>query len=566
MRVKLALLPLLLLTACATDPLEVQVVEIDAPAVSDGLTPAEQPAAVLAAGEELQLAPASEELSVKLSYRLAEADAAAEILVQGRFPLAIPDLGVPTENDQQKLRPTASPGVWQDLDLTFLPAGEDHPAMIASLYLNGNLVYYQQPLSDVATAPGPTVLRVEQGQVEVADVRYGSQAGKVSTVNPNGSVTLNIPLMRYAYYELDEGQEEVADYAALTPVKTGFTNRFDVRNLIERGTDFALTFDGRFAVPLAGDYTFKVRTPTVAQLYIDGERVYAQTADPYSIRQDGDATVNLSEGDHSLRFVYLQPRNWNYLQMVYRDPSGTDHLFHDMTNASDIALPGAADALVVETDEQPYLLRSFMLFPQPRVYQEGRKLTHVISVGEGQGPHYSLDLNSGALLLGWRGAFLNVHEMWNGRGEPQTATPLGPAISLDARPQWAELSGEGQRWPDSLEVGQWTHRRYELDERERPTFYYELDGHPVSDRLSPGPDGLTRTLSNDGGDALYTQLASATTITETGPGEFELKGPGAKLSILNNDGNALVLQRGAGRARLLSRVAPGSSVTYVLNW
>jgi hypothetical protein len=70
---------------------------------------------------------------------------------------------------------------------------------------------------------------------------------------------------------------------------------------------------------------------------------------------------------------------------------------------------GASTPQKLETDDYPYLLRSFLYFPAPKVYEIATKRTHVISVGEGEGPHYSLDLQNGALLQMWPNDLLR----WN---------------------------------------------------------------------------------------------------------------------------------------------------------
>ncbi len=549
--------------SCSTDSLEVRTVEVDDPKVSGSLKAAPVAAGSVAGSGELLILEGHEELSLSFDFK-ASAGAKAELLLQGKYPLSLPDFAVGAQDAKTTVPVDGSPGIWQELDLRFLPAGPDNPPMIASLYVNGNLMYYQQVLAEVDGTPGPLLLRGKSGDIEVENIRFGDRAGMPSSLNPDGSVNLRIPLIRYAYYELEPGQDEVADYGKLTAKKSGFTNRFDLSSIFERETDYAIRFSGKFQVPRAGEYTFRPVSPTNGDLYIDGKLVFDHPVE-YGHQGHTYEAIQLSEGEHELGYDYLQTGNWNYLAMSYVDPTGKQHMFHNMTNTADLALPGTGQVLEVETDNEPYLLRSFLLFPQPRVYEEGRKLTHVLSAGEANGPHYSLDLNSGALLLAWRGKFLNVREMWDGRGEPQTAAPLGSTISLDARPQWFE-SGE-TRWPDSLADGTFHHLRYELDGGGRPTYFYEYDRNTVSDRFDPGPDGLTRTLTNrDGPEALFTQLASARSITQTAPGAFELRGPGATLSIIDNTGNELILQRGEGRSRLLSRLAPGSSVSYTLNW
>src|SRR5690606_34616848 len=96
-------------------------------------------------------------------------------------------------------------------------------------------------------------------------------------------------------------------------------------------------------------------------------------------------------------------------------------------------------AIRVEPADEPYLLRGF-------VEHAGEKRTHVISVGEPSGIHYSYDAETGAVLQGWRGPFLETTQMWEGRGEPQLGVPLGSILPLSAAPAIARLASGSTAW------------------------------------------------------------------------------------------------------------------------
>ena len=157
---------------------------------------------------------------------------------------------------------------------------------------------------------------------------------------------------------------------------------------------------------------------------------------------------------------------------------------------------------------------------------------------------------------------MDVANMWVERGEPQTARPLGQVVAFDGRPQWSDTGGE---WPtDAPDV---RHLRYELDATGRPTFYFAVDGHEVSDQLRPEENGLVRTLTNtDGSTTLYTQLASARSIRELSPGSFELRGPGAKVEVTELAAGGLRLLRGPRGQRLVAELPAGEAISYRVDW
>jgi hypothetical protein len=93
-------------------------------------------------------------------------------------------------------------------------------------------------------------------------------------------------------------------------------------------------------------------------------------------------------------------------------------------------------------------------------------------------------------------------------------------------------------------------------------------GHSLTDKLTPVNGGLVRELVHGAGDAttIYTQIAAARQITETAPGEYELRGPGVKIKIESYDGDRLVLQRSEGINRLIAELPTKGHITYRIDW
>lgn len=532
---------LLSLLACADDPLAVTERTADWSVPTDGRAPfGEDYLRTLAAPATVDLLDEHGDLDLLVTYR-AEPGTEARLFLRGRHPVSLPTADV-------------TPGVWQTLEVTFQAATDDTPARIIGAYLNGNLLTGQRELAATDQSAGSLRLEVVNGTLEIGNLRRADHAGRGSYLDQNGEVVLQMPLVDYAYYEFEPQTFTHASWGTARPKKTGVIQRFDVERLKERGSNWALRFTGRLDVPRSGTYRFTTQSASDLRLYIDDRLVTEKTGVSWLEEVSGE--IELGEGSHDLRLDFIQNGGWGFLELSYEAPGGgTGHL-NDLDDGTAIARPPGEERLILETDGEPYLLRSFVLFPNPKVYAVTEKRTHAISVGEAAGPHYTVDLRTGALLRFWRGGFVDVREMWHERGEPQTASPLGNARDLAGRPQWRAAGG------DSLAA--FRHLRYDLDAAGRPTFHYDTPDGAVTDHLRPEASGLVRTLTNGSATTLETVLASGTAITETGPGAFTLQQPGVNLDVIG--GGGLILESGAGGAELLARLQPGQSVTYSLNW
>jgi hypothetical protein len=558
-------LPLLFLfVACSSDPLVLHEATVTQTLASDGLTEILYEADGPVTGtKELYLA--HEDLNLKLSFR-ADAGAKADLMVQGKYAIELPSLAI--AGTEPRIAPSTSPGVWQDLEVVFISGKDDDPAILPAVYLNGTLIHYQTPLTALAGATtGPLSLNVKNGSVELADLWQSDQAGKVSLINTDGKIELNMPLLKYELYELPKGTIDVTNWGQLTAKKTGYINRFDLNAIRETGTMYGVRFFGALDIPKAGEYSFTSSSPAATRVYVDGQKIIDQSGKhPY---EHTEGFIALSEGLHEIRVDYFQNGGWNKFDLAYKTPDGNSGYLNTMEEKKTIATAGATTPQVLETDDYPYLLRSFLYFPTPKVYEVATKRTHVISVGEADGPHYSLDLQNGALLQAWRGGFADTYEMWVGRGEPQVMRPLGPTVPFDGTPQWAELSGDDDAWPTEMpENNNFSHVRHTLDEAGRPTFEYLMGAHSLSDKLTPTDSGLIRELTHatGGNGTIYTKVASARQIVETAPGEYQLRGPGLKLTIQSYDGNRLVLQHANGNDRLLAELPAKGHLNYLIEW
>ena len=559
---------LLSLLACSTDPLAVQTIQTDEAAAADGLTAlgrlgtaegwTEADGVLTATGPAtLELLPDHEAVTVAFSFRFEEG-ARAELLLDGTYSVQLPAVAI-GDSAVRRSNAVASPGKWQDLELAYQPTRGEAPALLVAAYLNGNLVYYQEMLDAGARGDGPLLLRLASGRMSVTDVRTADRAGKSSRLTSDGEVELNLPLIHYAYYPIEGQPDDVTNWGTLSAAKEGYIGRFDLNAIRDLPTGYAIRFTSELDIPKAGEYTFTMFSPSSTRFYIDDQLVIDQGGRGNDF--EGEGSIVLSEGTHAVRLDHYQYGGWNRLNLAYLNGEGQAVSFNDIPEDRPVATPPTGEGLALETDDRPYLLRSFLNFPPTRIYDFTEKRTHVVNVGEADGPHYSYDLHNGSLLQMWRGDFVDVGNMWVGRGEPQTARALGSAVAFDGRPQWSQ---DGDAWPDTL--GELRHLRYELDDSGRPTYFFDLDGSTVTDQIVPEGQGLVRTLTNTGGGEVYTQLASARSIRETAPGSFELRGPGVTVSVEELAAGGLRILEGQGTSRLVAALPAGEHIAYRIDW
>jgi len=207
-----------------------------------------------------------------------------------------------------------------------------------------------------------------------------------------------------------------------------------------------------------------------------------------------------------------------------------------------------------------YLLRSFLNFNK-------RKRTHVISVGTPDQVNYSYDLKQGALLQIWNGPFLDVTEMWEQRGEPQLARPLGSVIPLSEVPALAILQDANAAWPDSVAFDDFKNMGYTLDKQRNPSFEYETGGYHVWDKISSGSEGrsLLRELNISNAPAnLYCRVAGSSSINSLGKGWYVA---GDKSYYIQVDEKLKPFIRNTSKGvELLVPVAGNNLLSYSLIW
>ena len=168
------------------------------------------------------------------------------------------------------------------------------------------------------------------------------------------------------------------------------------------------------------------------------------------------------------------------------------------------------DPVYIDATENT-LVRSFIDLPV------GGRVTHSVNVGSPTKVHYTYDMDKGAIVVVWRGDFLNASSMWIERGDGSSrvrgkATYFGkPALSL------AKLATDQATWiADTAGTG-YKPKGYKLDDAGLPTFMYQLHGVQISDasKVLANGEGIQRQISAKGSTAgMYARLAAGKQIVK----------------------------------------------------
>lgn len=405
-----------------------------------------------------------------------------------------------------------APGLWQHMEISFQAPRFDAggkkiaPARFKSVRLNGitlheDIVVSGPTVSAAYTdekAYGPLMIQGDHGAVAFKNIRFA----------PQDELVVPLSNIRYSYYE--KSATSLAEAAKTKPTSQGNNVAIDSR-LASTRDQFLLVFEGNINIPSSDNYTFSSLYSGTAGLELDGNTVIA----PQETWIGGNpvyGTASLAAGEHRFRL-------WLNKDMGWARPGLS--LYIEKANSRAVALHAPAsiperapDPLIaVYAERTPEMVRSF-------ITHNGKKLTHVVSVGDPARVHYSYDLTQGGLLQVWKGAFLNTTDMWHERGEPQTAKPLGAPILLSGK----SLLHDKTRQKDSI-TGL-IYKGYTLTATGHPVFKYAFNALQLEDHIQglENGRGLKRTIrvSGAGNEKQMIRIAQAAEIRPLGNGLYSI--------------------------------------------
>ncbi|GAB3319534.1 hypothetical protein GCM10027299_12110 [Larkinella ripae] len=442
-----------------------------------------------------------------------------------------------------------APGLWQPLEVQ-IQGGGTGPVTLEKMALNGVTLHENLMLPRAAGgAAGSVLLTVKTGTVAIRNMGY-----QLITDRPVAKLT-NI---RYKLYENKTETISQAELANLKLVKEDTVSALTYEVSFGQPRWHGIVYTGDLVVDKAGPYTLALQQGGFASLAIDGKEVIANKR--LDLGYMNTAKVNLTAGNHP--FTLFFGRSWPRPGLGFFI-SAPDTKFQALHPRASLPEPDPVGEIDVEPGIKPAVIRSFVNFGS-------KKKTHCISVGSPSGLNYTVDLNQGALLQVWRGAFADVTDMWYERGEPQLLKPLGTLAVLSAQNPLALLANPTQYWPDSLSDNEWKYKGLSMDKQGFPITRYRLRDLDIQDAVLPDADGksFTRTLAVKGPDneSLYCRLASGTLLEEVAKGLYSIDGK----YYLRFDAKAKPTVRSrSGRQELVMPVTMkngSATVQYTLLW
>ena len=179
----------------------------------------------------------------------------------------------------------------------------------------------QQHGQQVESAPTPaTTSTSKPGRVGGLG-RGGGAAKRVSSATPFGGP--QAAAFRGLAFVVPDGTKTMPDTTQMVPFAQLYTDSFSVASqdftagfpgaLAGQVENFAIRYEGKFAVPSDGKYDFKLVSDDGAVLYVDGAKVVDNDGLHTSKAATGQAS--LKAGDHDLKLEYFQAKGQVALQL-----------------------------------------------------------------------------------------------------------------------------------------------------------------------------------------------------------------------------------------------------------
>ena len=460
-----------------------------------------------------------------------------------------------------------APGLWQHLRIRFQAPRFDANgnktanARFLKVELNGTLLHEDVEVTgptraamfEDEQATGPLMIQGDHGPVAIRNLGIKQYGDKKLTLSP----------MEFKYYELESNttaEDNLPDFSTLTPARTGSTDSLS-RNVIEERRNYGLVFDGSINVPESGTYLLEAMVQGGIKVLIGGKVVLDYDGEHEFVGEVGYGKAELSAGEQPFQVLYRkQHRFWkNGLALFVEGPGIPKMALH--APGSPMQLPDFQPYAIGPEENEATVLRGYVM-------HDGYKRTHAVSVGNPEGVHFNYDLNQGAWLTVWDGAFVDVREMWVNRGVEQIAVPMGPALGLGGMPSFAQLSGKNAAWPDSVYEGDPIQfAGYELGENGAPTFLFEAGSGTIKDQISPSSTErkLTRSITAEGNiGKTWVLLASGSDIQQLPNGSYAINDHSYYLET--GDGTKPVIRSNDGQQELVLSLSDNQSINYSLIW
>ncbi|MEM8891031.1 MAG: PA14 domain-containing protein [Bacteroidota bacterium] len=445
-----------------------------------------------------------------------------------------------------------APGLWQKLRLLY--HNTEGGPVFDRVELNGYTVQENLAMGTTNPDAAPMELMVDKGAIAFRNIGYKLYGDKLPFLDG----------LSYNFYEIEgrtTAPDSIPDFSALEVKDSGQSDSLSWQVTEER-RNYALTFEGNLNVPAEGEYMFELRVQGGAILYIDGKELINHDGETNYEEGSKFGKVSLTPGDHAFKLLYRKEHmHWRFGLGLFVEGPGIEKM--PLHSKGSVYARQKPEPYVLKADGKGSLHRSYLM-------HKDEKLTHAISVGDAEERvHYSYDLDNASLLQMWGGEFLDVRQMWVGRGAEQLAVPMGAAIVHSGLPNFAVLPKKNTSWPEKLtEDGPLKFKGYNISESGAPIFRYALAGGEIQDHLVPAESGrsLQRSISLSASEEskAYVLLAKGMEIHEGPNGLYGVDDFNYYLEV---DGGAKpeIRQTTHGQ-ELIMALSPNSTISYSLIW
>ncbi|WP_339709709.1 family 16 glycoside hydrolase [uncultured Kriegella sp.] len=469
------------------------------------------------------------------------------------------------EGQAPRVNAAKTPGLWQHFKIIFHAPKFDSNgkktknAWFEEVRLNGELLHENLEVTGPTRAAaftdekpmGPFMIQGDHGPVAIKNIRYKLyQDKKVSLVG-----------VKMAEYENES--KTFPNIDSLTPIRVVTTDSISSLMATGERPQKLLVYTGELSVPEDGDYLFDFKLSQAGgALLIDNDTLISLNGN-YNLDDPGFATISLKKGNVPFKLLYNKHNRWaRGLKLAVEGP-GLQKQSLTAVGSIDFNRGKPAREIMVEVGDEPITQRGFVM-------HEGKKRTHVISVGMPEGIHFAYDLAFGSLIKAWDGSFLNTTQMWHSRGIEQLAVPAAFNVSVHGDPDFEFLKDDLTVWPDTIPVNVVQKQLgYEFDAQGVPTFSHEINGTVITDRFVPVKTnrGLKRTTTISGEEEIWHKIADGSKIEALPDDTYIISDENYFVDFSGNDNLEPIIRHVNGKDELLVKIDAGEdTINYSIIW
>lgn len=175
--------------------------------------------------------------------------------------------------------------------------------------VNKYFVYVNGVKSYVSTDTSFTVHNLSQGQLYAFYVKAVDPTGNLSVSSNQVTAPAILTGLNYSYYTFTGTWNNLPDFDALTPDKTGSSSNVDI-SLATQADNFAFKWTGYIQIPASGTYTFSTSSDDGSRLYINTPYSYGATP---LVNNDGlhgntlkSGTITLNAGTYPFTATFYE--------------------------------------------------------------------------------------------------------------------------------------------------------------------------------------------------------------------------------------------------------------------